>query len=343
MARIGIIVNPHAGTIKRRKSLVERLDGILGNHGEFVVSESKEQIPEIMRKFREDEIDVIGITGGDSTFRYGMAHAIRTWCGEDLPYLFPMRGGTNNLFAKAFNLDYKPEKLLKKLVHDYGEQQKKKIPAIARSTLEIHCEGTLELDYSFLFAAGFPAGFLKKYNEGREGKSSNDHTWENFRHLRFGWILARMTASRTLGRAGTFYREIFEQIRGTLTMDGEEHMRSYPSYSCLFASTIDIRYWGVKPFMGVQDVEDHFRFLGGDMRIGHLVGNAGKMFTGHRFYGGSKETLRNVDMFDDYIEEFEFTPEEGTSYMVTLDGDVERIDKPLRVCKGPKIKIPKVW
>lgn len=342
MARFGIIVNPNAGTIKRQKDLVERLDGLLGNYGKFVVSESKEQIPEIMHEFRTDEIDIIGITGGDSTFTYGLTHVIRTF-GDDLPYVFPMRGGTNNLFAKAFDLDYRPEKLLKKMVHDYGEQPKIKIPAIARNTLEICRDGQAEPDYAFLFAAGFPAGFLHKYNEGRKDKGAGNHTWEDFRHVRFGWILARMMMSGMLGRAGTFYREIFEPIQGTLTMDGEEHKRSYPSYSCIFATTIDIRYWGVKPFMGVQDVEDHFRIVGGNIGIAHLVANSVNMITGHRFYGGSKEVLREVDMFDDYIQHFTFTPEKGTSYRLTLDGDDKPIDVPIKVCKGPKIKIPKVW
>ncbi len=342
MARFGIIVNPNAGTIKRHKNLEERLQGLLGNFGEFVISESKDHIPNIMKKFREDEVDIIGITGGDSTFTYGLTHLIRTF-GDDLPYVFPLCGGTNNLFAKAFDLDLRPEKLLKKMVHAYGEDPKHKIPAIARGTLEITRGKGADPDFAFLFAAGFPAGFLQKYNEGRAKRDPNDHSWETFRHWRFGWILSRTIISRLFGRAGTYHHKVFEPIIGDLTIDGDEHKRTYPNYSCLFATTIDIRYWGVKPFMGVQDVEDHFRIVGGDMGLLHLVANSVNLVTGHRFYGGSRELLRKVGMFDDYITTFTFTPENGTSYLATLDGDVERIAENVRISKGPKIKIPKVW
>lgn len=342
MARFGIIVNPNAGMIKRQKNLEELLQGLLGNFGEFRVSESKDQIPQIMAKFREDEVDIIGITGGDSTFTFCLTHLIRTF-GDDLPYIFPMRGGTNNLFAKAFDLDYRPEKLLKKMVHEHGEQPKIKIPAIARNTLEIHYEGEQRPDYAFLFAAGFPAGFLQRYNEGRKGKDSNDYSWENFRHWRFGWIMLRTIFSRFFGHAGTFHREIFDPIKGILTMDGREHKRPYQSYSCIFATTVDIRYGLVKPFMGVQDVEDHFRIIGGDMDITHLAANAVNLVTGHRFYGGSKEALREAGMFDDYIHDFSLCPDKETSYMATLDGDVKSVGVPIHIRKGKKIKIPKVW
>ncbi len=162
MAGIGIISNPHSKLNKKNPERHNYLSYIAGKEGFVAVTKSLEDLEKVTSDFKESDVKIIAINGGDGTIAHTLTAIIRTWKGSPLPKIALLRGGTINVLAQNLGIHGSPEEILFRLIEGYSRG------ALTQSTKRycIHVNGV----YGFLFANGACANFLEEFYKNKSGK-----------------------------------------------------------------------------------------------------------------------------------------------------------------------------
>lgn len=161
MAGIGIITNPHSKLNKRDPNRQRLLGYILGEHGKLELTSSLADLARVAENFRDHEISVLAINGGDGTISRTITAFIRAYGNKPLPKVLILRGGTINLLADNLGLKGSPESILVRFIESMSE--------IRQTRLETY--RTLEVDghYGFLFGNGVVANYLEEFYKKKTG------------------------------------------------------------------------------------------------------------------------------------------------------------------------------
>jgi len=161
MSGIGIIANPHSKLNKRNPGRQELLGYILGERGQLAVTNSLDQLSTVAREFREKDIKILAINGGDGTISRTLTAFIRAYGDKPLPAIAILRGGTINMLATNLGIKGPPEKVLYRLLEQHS----------GTNPLKTKKFSTLVIDgnYGFLFGNGIVANFLKTFYENKTG------------------------------------------------------------------------------------------------------------------------------------------------------------------------------
>lgn len=227
MSGIGVVTNPRSSKNRRNPALAKRLGYILGERDVAAAPADLDGLAATVARFREREVDVVCINGGDGTVHTVVTALARAWEPErPLPRIALLRGGTMNTQAHGLGIKGSPEALLGRVVDAYHSGEP--LPVARRSLLCVDGE-----QYGFIFGNGLIAQFLEPYYEGRDPSP-----------LKAAWLLARAVASALW--QGPFIRRIMRPWRGVVTMDG----RVFPEaeYLTVTAGTIDDIGLGFRPF-----------------------------------------------------------------------------------------------
>ena len=243
MPGIGIILNKNANKGQSfRGRIGEKLGFILGDPGSLRETFEVSEIDAVARLFREREIDILGIGGGDGSNQQVLSTFIRIYGVQPLPRVLFMRGGTHNACARSIGLKGSPENILERLVRRYHANDR--IETTCRSTLRLEDDG--EVRYGFTLATGFLYRFFERMHRGQR-----DSPWK------VASLIASLFGSFFTGNSkiGEMFRPPPERV----SVAGEA--LKWESCNGVAASTMEQVGLGMKPFSRANETPDGFHAL----------------------------------------------------------------------------------
>jgi len=161
MAGIGIISNGKSKKNKKYPDRVNELRYILGNNG--IVRETKtiDELYEAAKEFKEKEIDILCINGGDGTNHVTLTAFVDVYGDKPLPKVAILRAGTLNTVATSLNIYGKSSDILLNIIKKYNSGEPFNITK--RNLLKVNGN-----QYGFIFGNGVIYNFLKVYYKDEE-------------------------------------------------------------------------------------------------------------------------------------------------------------------------------
>jgi diacylglycerol kinase (ATP) len=241
MGGIGIILNPRSRRNLQDPGAALRLARALGDHGTVRTARSRDDLHRIAEDFRRQEIDVLGISGGDGTNYVTITGFLDVYAEEPLPPLAFLRGGTFNTVANAVGVPRgRPDSLLAQLIRRYIERKREPLRWVERHVMMIgdHC--------GFIFGTGAIHGFISEYNK-REVRNT-------------AWAAEVLLRACGQVAAGT-PTPVAQRWEGHVTFDDGD---AFPErdYLAVTAGTVDQMGLGFRPFYRFADEPDRFHMLG---------------------------------------------------------------------------------
>lgn len=161
MSGIGIITNPYSKKNLKKPGHKIMLGYILGNKGVYQITENLDALERVAQEFKAQNIEILGINGGDGTIQRTITTFIHVYKNQPLPKIALLRGGTINIIAGNLGLKGSSKTLLLDLVEKYHEGSDfTEIPIRT-----IKCDN----QYGFMFTGGFASTFLEEYYKNKTG------------------------------------------------------------------------------------------------------------------------------------------------------------------------------
>lgn len=161
MAGIGIITNPHSKLNKRDPDRQKLLGYIVGEHGKLELTSSLSDLARVAVNFRDHNISVLAINGGDGTIGRTITAFIRAYGEKPLPKVLILRGGTINLLADNLRIRGAPEQILVRYIESMSDIRPARTEAYRTLQIDDH--------YGFLFGNGLVAHFLEEFYKKKTG------------------------------------------------------------------------------------------------------------------------------------------------------------------------------
>lgn len=337
MSGIGVILNPRSRKNLRDPRAARRLARTLGDHGVVREARNLDDLYKIAEDFKKQEIDVLGISGGDGTNHVTITGFIDVYDGSALPQLAFLRGGTMNTVANSVGVRHgRPEGLLGVLIRAYAARAAAPLVDVERHVLRIEPTGKKTAEdrthYGFLFGTGVVYGFLAEYYRGGEPSP----------------LVAAKTLARGVGSTivrGEMITRMARPFRGSvdvyeddsgaradLSRVQKDRPEKWPErdYLAVACGTIDQIGLGFKPFYRYAERPEAFHILGIQTSAMGFVRELARVHKGVAMKSGktldavtSRAVVRSAD---------------GTMrYMI--DGDLHSTKGEVELTVGPRVKI----
>ncbi len=224
MPGIGIITNPYSKLNKRNPERSQLLGYILGEHGRLAITKSLEDLNRVAVKFRDSNIEILAINGGDGTIARTLRAFIDAYGDKPFPKIALLRGGTMNVLAQNLGIRGKPEHILFRLLEAHSSE--------AQTTTQWLTTLKVEDNYGFLFADGVSYNFLEEYYKNKTGP--------------FGAALLVLKVFFSTVLKGEFFRKL---IRGqTIKISPDQMSPLVHETLMIMAATIERIPFGLKLF-----------------------------------------------------------------------------------------------
>lgn len=175
MPGIGIIANPHSKLNKRSPVEIKRLQAMIGHHGVLSLSHDLTELDKIILSYRNENIDIIAINGGDGSISRVITRVIALYGEKPLPKFALLRGGTMNLVSAQLGIRGSPSEILQRLL---TQLETGALPQSERlSTLKI---GEI---YGFLYADQSSTAILEEFYRNKNG------------HIGASWLCLKLIVS----------------------------------------------------------------------------------------------------------------------------------------------------
>jgi len=247
---IGVILNPKSGRNLRDPGAASRLARTLGDYGVLREAGSIDELYRIAEDFREVDIDVLAISGGDGTNHVTLTGFLDVYGGATMPQVALLRGGTMNTVANSVGVRRgKPDGLLGRLVRDYAQRGALELENVQRHVMRIAPRSGGKPDYGFLFGTGVVHGFLSEYYRAGGGEPSP--------------LVALKTLTRGIGSAlmgGETIRRMARPFRGSVVLD-DGSIWEERDFLAVAAGTISQIGLQFKPFYRYMDRPGCFHLL----------------------------------------------------------------------------------
>src|SRR6185369_10389223 len=121
LSGIGVVVNPNAGSNRRRPQRADRFAEIVGKDGVVRVTPDLAAMDDVATELAEREIDILAVCGGDGSHFRTLSAMRKVWPSDrELPMFLPLRAGTMNYIARSIDcMRGGPEHVLAHVVRDY--------------------------------------------------------------------------------------------------------------------------------------------------------------------------------------------------------------------------------
>lgn len=273
MGGIGVVTNPRSRKNRRNPVMAETLAYVLGARDHFHAPTSLEALAETARKFREYDIDVLCINGGDGTIHQVMTAMVRAYEGDPLPEVALLRGGTMNIVASSLGNRIRPEEMLQQVVSSYHGTTP--LPETTLRLLEVDIEDGSPPLYGFISGNGIIARFLELYYD-RPDPSPIDAAW----------LLFRAALSAVVG--GSLARKLTEPWKGEVQLDGT----SWPhdEWIAVALGTVEQIGLGFPAFHRVFAHPAHFQVVGVGSSVAELALGLPRLYRGRGIGGRNNFT-----------------------------------------------------
>ncbi|MBN1944575.1 MAG: hypothetical protein JW797_02820 [Bradymonadales bacterium] len=310
MGGIGVVTNPHSRRNRRYPEQVQRLAYVLGKGDEATVTRSVEDVDTVARRFRDAEIDILALNGGDGTNHVTLTSFLKHYGEQPLPLIALLRGGTLNTISNGIGIQGKPNSLLVNIVEKYYLQEPFEISE--RDLLKITTEA--DSAYGFLFGSGLIANFMREYyGTGKPNAITGAK------------LLVRGAASAVVG--GNLIQELMRPTWVHLTTDEEPWIEG--EVAAVTAATIEQIGLGFRPWIRCEAQPGLFHvlvFRGSSLDILRQVVRIRLGRPLPQSVGPDRITRKLVIESDEPIE-------------YTIDGDMYVTGKRITLENGPRLKI----
>ncbi len=310
MPGLGIISNPFAKINKRDPEHNTLLWYILGNRGQFEITNSLHDLSRVCEEFCARGLDTVGIVGGDGTISLTLSAIAQAYPADKLPRILVLRGGTVNVLASNLGIFGSPKDVFADALEAY--HMPNGLAQMSLQTLKVN--GRL----GFIFADGVAARFLSEFYKN---KSST---------LGAGLFLGRVIADGTLaGHLGGAYKQLYTTEDLTIDCSPRPWPYGNPTRAALIAaSTIPKMPFGIRLFRNLNTHNEEAEMI---------AVNAGERELPFRVM---KTLLRQGKIDDNFAHSHVFseaTLKPSGQIEYSLDGDLlEPTDKPIHICLGPR-------
>ena len=311
MGGIGIILNQNAGKRQPfRGHIGEKLAFVLGDPQSLCATSRVEQIGDVARAFRQKDIDILGISGGDGSNHYVITTFIDLYGEHPLPRVAFLCGGTHNAHAASLGIQGSPEKLLDQIVRKYHTGER--FSLAQRKTLKVNDGKAVR--YGFTMATGFMFRFYQELHVHQD-----DTPWKVAKHL------SSWAGSALIG--GRWIREMFRREPVRITV-GEQRL-PWDEYNGMACSTMERIGLGLTPFPRANENPRMFHMSAFRMKPTAFVGIIWSIKRGI--------IPRHPDQHTDITERIVLEAEEPISYV--LDGELYHGTPRLEIQTGPTIEV----
>ena len=319
MSGIGIISNPFAKINKRDPKHNTLMWYILGNRGQFEVTNTLLDLSRVCREFQQRGVDLVGIVGGDGTISLTLSAIYEAYGPAHLPRVVLLRGGTINVVASNLGIFGKPKDVMDDFMAAYHSG--KPLAEMTLHTLRVNNR------LGFLFANGMASNFLTEFYKNKT------NSWGAGVYL--GKVLADALAGGKLtGHFDTISRPESMSIatspvpldpRNTARNHAENKAHERP-YSMVLASTVPKMPFGIHLYRDLKTEQSQAQLIAIAAQGKDLVGQAMRILAGRSF---SSPNVSNL-----LFKQASMQVEPGTKY--SLDGDVlETSDGKIEIEMGP--------
>jgi diacylglycerol kinase family enzyme len=223
-----VLVNPHAGAIRKDGSLVDDLRGSAGHDVELCVTKDADSLNEVARDLARRECKHLGIVGGDGSASLCLTAIERAYGDAPLPSIALLRGGTMNTIARSLGVKTRaPTVLLRAAAHAWRTPQHARFKT--RPTLRVGDR------LGFLFGTGVWFGFLDAYYRAGNSRPTP---------LTAFTVLGQGVLSAMVG--GSAIRDMMHET----PLEVRSELGAWParSYVTLAAATVPEVGFGFRPF-----------------------------------------------------------------------------------------------
>jgi len=306
MPGIGVIVNPHASGNRRRPRRMARFRDLVGTDGEVVATSSLAELDSALSRFREADVDILAVCGGDGSFYHAVSRVVRIWKDHELPLLLPLRAGTiNNLSRTIGARRRRAESMLGHVVKDY--RQGRTHVVTQRDLIRVNGD-----DYGYIIGAGLIVNFLRLYYSGRKPGPTRAFA-----------LLVVLAVSYVFGTS--LIEGGVRTIDADIRCDGERV--PFRGYTLILASSVAHIGLGVKPFYLSARKRGYYHLLAGGSTPGQLFRRL------WRFFRGFPADLDS--MYDNMASEVVIEFAEPQSF--TINGEILDPVRVLRLGAGPRV------
>lgn len=305
MPGIGIILNPHSRSNRQNPERVKRLGFIVGDKGSCAMTQNVIDIPTIVHEFKEKQIDILGISGGDGTNHCTLTTFIKEYGDTPLPKIAFLRGGTMNVIANALQIHGSPEQILSNLILKYHED-------LEFTTTEVDLIN-VNGKYGFIFGNGLLSRFIEKFYENKGGPMDA---------LIF---LAKVVGSGITN--GRLIKKLMERFDARIMIDGKEW--GYKNYVFIGASTMQSLSFGFKVFYRANSAPRQFQTLCGSATPWGILSSFPNFLMGR---------APNPNHFTDTMaKEIDIYLDRPETYF--LDGDMQDATDHINIKIGPRLTV----
>ncbi len=310
MGGIGIVNNPRARRNLSRPRTAARLRAAIGGDGEVLDASTLDELARVVERFRDAEIEILGVNGGDGTGHVVLTAFARAYAGRPLPKLLLLRGGAMNTVAHGHHIRGSPEHVLREVL--IRRRNGYPLRTVDRDLLRVSADGG-EPMYGFIFGTGAVVAFLEAYYAiGRPSPATA------------ALLVVRGILSAMVG--GRFARALMRRDRLRVETDGEEWPDQ--AYLALLAgATPDIGF-GFKAFARCAEQPGFFHAVGVTASVLHLVPALTRIARGAPY----RRRIAQDEVARELVAE-------GDDVRFTVDGDLYAAVRSVRVETGPGVAI----
>ena len=307
MPGIGVINNPRSRQNRKDPDRLRQLAYMLGTGGESKATWNFEELDLALAEFRERDIDILAINGGDGSNHVTLTHLINVYGDKPLPKIALLRGGTLNTISNACGIKGSTHWLLYNLTEKYAKGEP--FETIHRDLMKI---GDM---YGFLFGNGVVANFMETYYT--TGTPSPSHGAK---------VLARAVGSAIV--RGPLIKSWFKKLEATVTADGEVFPRQ--GWTTIMGAGISEIGLGFTPWPRCEEEPNSFHILMIDCSAIGILFDLPHMYFGRNIHPrvGHEFVARNVVIEADH------------PWPYTIDGDMHVCQSGRMVLEvGPRLEI----
>lgn len=303
---IGVITNPRSRVNKRDPQRMRQLGYLLGSRGSAEATKSLDDLYRAAEEFKAAGIDVLGINGGDGTIHVTLTAFLQVYSGAPFPKVAILPGGTLNTIAAGLGIRGRPQEMLYEVIDRYHQGDDLR-------TVDVNILKIGER-FGFIFGNGLIANFLEAYYA--TGRPSP---------IMGAKLLARAVGSGIFRTA--FAKQLFRRFVGRVTVDGERWARA--DFATVTGGTVPEIGLGFTPFYRCNETPEHFALLGIHTTPLGLILDLPRIYRGR--------PMRRDKAISAVAREALLESDEPFSY--TIDGDIYKAAKELKLSTGPRLRL----
>lgn len=310
MVKVGIISNPEARHNIRNPRMITIIRRIMGAYAIVIETSTINDIPEAIQTFYDNDVEIIGINGGDGTFSAVITVIIAIYKNKPLPKIVVLCAGTMNTMPKSIGIYGRTINLVMALA-DHCKNW-----GIFNNTVKQHLIKCGNY-YGTMSGMALAANFLDAYEAG----------------LYSGWIQAISVLAQGCASAavrGPYVKHLFKSAKCRIIIDDKE----LPSkeFTGILGSSIREIGLGFTPAPRAYEKEGCFHFIATNISYWDLIRQISNVWLG--------KEIRHNRVFSAITGNVHIIPMERMLYMV--DGCVYATEDPITMEIGPTIELVKL-